>query len=263
MRKRSAVLLLIGLFILSFNATPEVAGYSGFPYPGSTVTWRIDVAPTDITIMYYSEGGNMRAQDGSLMRCEVSSYANDVSGMFAVGNVTVFANDTEIARDLVLGVWGTPTEWWPGLFIEPGQSSANSQNETAYAAAERVAGNYLNGTMTSRYDSVSVEIWNRTSQAYDIVEEECIIFDYEQDPPAFGEPQITHLAYSLNSGVLVKANTSYSFGIPYNLVLSLQEILPPQPVDFNPDLRIMITMVGLIGGGFLAIVVVVILKSRK
>ena len=263
MKKRSVIILLVGLFMLTVNITPQTARLPSMIYSGSTVTWRVDVAPQDITIMYYSEGGNMLAENESLMSCMVGSLENDVSGTFAIGNITVTANDTEIARDLVLGVWGSPTEWWPGFFIETGQSNIESLNETAYASAERVTGNYLNGTITSRYENVSLAIWNSTSETYDLVEEECIIFDYEQDPTGFGEPQVTHLTYSLRSGVLVKANTSYSFGIPYNLVINLAEILHPPPVDFTVNLNTMIVIVGFIGGGVLAVIVIIYIRSNR
>jgi hypothetical protein len=56
---------------------------------------------------------------------------------------------------------------------------------------------------------------------------DCIIFEYEQDPVSFGEPQLTMLAYDLVTGVMVKANTSYSFGTPYSLVLELEGIYTP------------------------------------
>lgn len=205
----------------------------------------------------------MLAENLSTMSCVIDDISDDVTGTYIIGNVSVTANDTEIARDLVLGVWGTPTEWWPGLFVQTGESNIEILNATAYAAAERTAGNYLNGTMISRYDNVSVVVWNSTSQVYNQIEVECIIFDYEQDPTAFGEPQITHLAYSLTSGVLVNANTSYSFGDPYNLVLTLVELAPPVPVDFTPYLGGFITFAGLIGGAILAIIVIIYVKSSR
>ncbi|MFX1604701.1 MAG: hypothetical protein ACFFDD_02230 [Promethearchaeota archaeon] len=257
MRKRNAFVLLIGLFIVSFNIAPQVVGLPTGIQSYSYLTWTVNVAPRNITIMYYSEGGNMLAENHSTMSCLVRNISDDVVGTFSIGNVTVTANDTEIARDLVLGVWGTYTEWWPGFFVETGQSNIESLNETAYAAAERVSGNYLNGTITSRHDNVSVVVWNKTTRVYDHVDEECIIFDYEQDPTGFGVPQVTHLAYSLKSGVLVAANTSYSFGVPYNLVLSFVVLAPPEVVDFTVNFGPMILFTGLIGGGLVALIVII------
>jgi hypothetical protein len=167
--------------------------------------------------------------------------------------VSVQANDTDVAKDLTLGVWGTPTEWWPGLFVEVTQLAIDDLNETAYAAAERVSGNYLNGTMESRYEAISLP-------SGDV---DCIVFDYEQDPTGFGEPQRTHLAYSLLTGVLIEANTSYSFGTPYELVFRFAEFVPTA-VDYPADLGPFITFLGGAGGFLVAVVVLVFWRlSRK
>ncbi len=263
MKKRSTFILMVGMLIISFNIAPQSVGLPTEYQSGSYVTWTVNVAPRNTTNMYYSEGGNMIAENRSIMSCIIDSVANDIVGTYYVGNISVTANDTEIAKDLVLGVWGTPTEWWPGMFVKTGQSNIESLNETAYAAAERGPDNFLNGTMSSRYDNVSVVVWNSTSKVYNTIDEECIIFDFQQDPTGFGEPQVTHLAYSLNSGVLVKANTSYTFVDPYNLVLSLVTLAPPIPVDFTANPGVLITIIGVVGGALLAVVVVVYIKLRR
>ncbi|MHA1135621.1 MAG: hypothetical protein ACTSSE_03965 [Candidatus Thorarchaeota archaeon] len=260
MKKRSTLLLLVGLCILSFSITPHVVGLPTVIESGTEVVWKVSTAPRNITNMYYSEGGNMLAENESLMSCSVSQIADDISGHYTIGNVSVLANDTEIARDLVLGVWGSPTEWWPGFFVETGSTNIAILNATAFAAAERVKDNYLNGTMTSRIENYAFAIWNSTTEDYSLVTEECIIFDYEQDP-LIGN-QNTHLAYSLITGVLVEANTSYSFGIPYNLVVILSAINPLVPYD-HPVIPQAIALTGLVGGTILAVVVVIYMKSRR
>jgi len=262
MKKRSTFVLLVGFFILIFTLTPQAVGLPVEIQDGSYVHWTVNVAPRNITNMYYSEGGNMLAENLSLMSCYVDSVADDIIGTYAIGNISVIANDTEIAKDLVLGVWGSPTEWWPGLFVKTGQNNIESLNVTAYAAAERVSGNYLNGSMTSRYENISVVVWNSTAEVYDHVDEECIVFDYEQDPTIFGEPQITHLAYSLNSGILVKANTSYSFGSPYNLVISLVVLKPTVATDLTAGSEVLVFS-GLIGGAILAVIVIAYIQHSR
>ncbi|TFG34725.1 hypothetical protein EU527_02020 [Candidatus Thorarchaeota archaeon] len=262
MKKKSALVLLIGFFIITANLTPQAAGFTTEIEEESYVEWRIDIAPRNNTIMYYSGGGNMIAENESIMSCFVNTIDDDISGDFVIGNVSITANDTDIAKDLVLGVWGTHTEWWPGLFVEIGGANIAELNATAYAAAERLSGNYLNGTMNSRYENITIIAWNSTSETYYFLEEECIVFDYEQDPPLFGDPQITHLCYSLNSGVLVKANTSYSFGIPYNLVVTLSEITPPSPHDYPAIPQIIVFSV-YIGASILAIIVLVYMWNKR
>lgn len=249
MRKKLTLALVIVLFMFSMTKTPQASGYSSDIVVGATIEWRVDAAPNAAFNMFYTGGGDWIAQNGSSMVLNILNVGEDVEGRLELGNVTVIANDTEIAKDLTLGVWGTPTEWWPGLIVDVGQFNIESLNATAFSSAERVSGNYLNGTMTSHYDNISVGN----------VLMECIVFDYEQDPSGFGESQVTHLAYSLGSGLLVEASTSYSFGVPYYLEINLVEAgLPPvNPIsEFIPII---------LAGALLAVVVIVyvLIRSRS
>ncbi len=240
--------LLAVFFTIVLTFTPMVSGYSSDVIIGSTIEWRVEVAPNDAFNMYYSEGGFWAAENGSSMTFSIQSIGEDIVGRLTIGNISVIANDTEIAKDLTLGVWGTPTEWWPGLIIDVEEDSIEALNETAYASAERISGNYLNGTMTSHYDNISV--------GNTLIE--CIVFDYEQDPTVFGEPQITHLAYSLASGVLIEARTSYSFGVPYNLEISIMSLGPP-----TGDGYYYLTPIILLGLLLAVVVFVYIFLSRR
>ena len=85
---------------------------------------------------------------------------------------------------------------------------------------------------------------------------ECIVFDYEHDPSGFGEPQVTHLAYALGSGVLVEASTSYSFGVPYILEISLVEVS-------LPTVNLPLEQLALILAGSLIAVVIVVYVIRN
>lgn len=232
---------------------PEVIGYSSEIQIGRAVTWQIESAPDVAFNMFYTEGGNWIAQADSLIGFGINDLDDDVRGLLAIGNVTVHTNDTDIAKDLTLGVWGTPTQWWPGLFVKVGQSDIESLNSTAYGSAERVSGNYLNGTMISSYETINAN--NEQHQ--------CIVFDYEQDPSGFGDPQRTHLAYSLDTGVLIEANTSYSFGTPYELVFRFAGFVDPTVVDLIADPTTIIAISGLMGGATLAVIVVVYIKLRR
>lgn len=208
-RKTTLALLLVVSFLVPL-ITIRANGYATDiqPSPGREVEirWAVHSAPSSPFSLYWTGGGICNVTNDSWMFFTVIDIDDDVTGELILGNTTVSTNDTMIARDLVFGVWGL-TEWWPGLIVNTGEDSISQLNETAYAAAERVAGNYLNGTMVSYFDNVI---------AFG-VEYECIIFEYTQDPPSFGEPQETYLAYSLETGILIRGNTSYSFGTPYTL----------------------------------------------
>ncbi len=241
------------LFIFSMTSMPDVTGYSSEIQSGRAVTWQIESAPDVAFNMFYTGGGNWIAQADSMIGFGINELDDDVRGLLAIGNVTVLTNDTDIAKDLTLGVWGTPTQWWPGLFVKVGQSDIESLNSTAYGSAERVSGNYLNGTMISSYETISAN--NEQHQ--------CIVFDYEQDPSGFGEPQRTHLAYSLDTGVLIEVNTSYSFGTPYELVFRFAGFVDPTVVDLIADPNSLIAISGIVGGAILAVIVVAYIKLRR
>jgi hypothetical protein len=128
-----------------------------------------------------------------------------------------------------------------------GQSNLDTLNSTAYASAERVQGNYLNGTMESRYENVTVG-----SDTY-----YCLVFEYEQDPSGFGEPQVTYLAYDTTTGILIKADTSVTITNPYVLQLEYSgfEVVSTAPLD--------LLLIGVIGVSLIAVIVIVVLLTRK
>lgn len=246
--RRKTLTIMVLLCMLSITWTPRVIGYSQDITIGSIIEWSVDAAPAEPFNMFYSEGGFWLAENGSSMTFQIQSIGEDIVGQLSIGNVTVIANDTEIAKDLTFGVWGTPTEWWPGLIVDVGQQNIENLNATAFASAERVLGNYLNGTMMSYYDNISIGMT--------LIE--CIIFDYEQDPTGFGDPQITHLAYSVADGLLVEARTRYSFGVPYNLQIML--VSSGTPTDnsiFSPFPLI------LLGALLAAIVIIYVILSKR
>jgi hypothetical protein len=245
MKKRIALALIVTMFVLPVNAISQTNGFSFLIENGSGAIWDVEIA-TNFT-MWFTGGGYCAVENESIMTFIIDSVADDVYGTLNIGNVTVSTNDTMTAIDLALGFWPS---WLPGLFVEVGQENIKSLNETAYAAAERVSGNWMNGTMSSQFENISV---GQTPQ-------ECIVFDYEQDPPG---TQVSHLAYSLATGVLVEADTSVTIGNPYRLVITLRELGFPTPVDFTVGIGTIIVFSGIIGGGMLAAIVIVYIRLGR
>jgi len=205
------------LLSVSMTTPSSTSGYSSLAEPDlfsrPQFIWDIVESPDVPFAWGWTERKTWIADDQNKMFFEVTEIQDDVTGMFSIGNLSLFANDTDIARELVLGVWGL-TPFFPGLVVPIGETQLAQLNETAHKSAKRVHGNYLNGTMETEYSNVT-----NGATLY-----ECIVFDYEQDPTAFGEPQRTELAYDLRTGLLVRGNTSYSFGEPYSLVIELESI---------------------------------------
>jgi hypothetical protein len=254
MRRNIALLIVLVLLSVPISNTQQAAGYSSEIVVGHDIMWQIESAPDEAFNLFYTGGGNWLVSDESHITFGVYSIHDDVEGVLNIGNVSVLANDTNVAKDLTLGVWGTPTEWWPGFIVEVEQSDIDILNETAYAAAARVTGNYLNGTMVSSYETVTDASDN---------EHQCIVFDYIQDSSGFGEPQRTHLAYSLDTGILIEANTSYSFGVPYELGFRFDGIVTPTIVDLYPVWGGYITLLGISAGMIAAVLLLLFWRNRR
>ncbi|MHA2187548.1 MAG: hypothetical protein ACW99V_04845 [Candidatus Thorarchaeota archaeon] len=246
--------IISSLLILSFLTT-GVSGvtndyYPGLiPEPGDNVilTWNIVEAPETPFSLFFSGQGAWIAEIGSKMNFSINEVDGFLEGELQLGNISIVSNDTDIAKDLVLGV-GVFGEraWLPGFVVEIGQDNFDSLNETAYASASRVAGNYMNGTMTSSYEQMTV-----SGVIY-----ESIQFEYAQDDSGFGEPQRTQLAYDMNTGILIWANTSFRFDVPYHLEFELQSY--SIPVDGIPT-----TIAFLVAGSIIVVLVgVYIVKKR-
>ncbi|MFW9800634.1 MAG: hypothetical protein ACFFD9_09370 [Candidatus Thorarchaeota archaeon] len=244
-----AVACLIGC-LLAASVVASPAGYNEIVAPnewGNTViAWTVLDSPDVAFALWWSGTGAWLAGQGSEMIFNVTGVEEDIEGVLTLGNMTWSANDTFIAMDLALSVWGI-TPWLPGLVVAVGETNLDELNATAYEAAARVSGNFLNGTMTSSYETVTA-----SETAYD-----CLVFEYEQDPPVFGEPQIMYLAYDTVTGVLVMANTSFSFGTPYILTLELDSIVIPLP----PINGFQVWGV-LVGVGIIVIGLVIVLRRR-
>ncbi len=247
MRMRSLMIALLTLCFLTANVVASSDDYYQplvpSPQGDTIVNWRmVEVPELAVQWGWTGEGAWLAESDG-IMSFAITALDEYVTGDLTIGNFTIEANNTDVAKELVLGVWGL-TPFFPGLVVAIGQDNLDDLNITAYASAERVYGNYLNGTMESSYEPVIVG-----GTSYD-----CIVFDYEQDPSGFGEPQRTYLAYDTLTGVLVRANTSVTIVNEYILVLELQSILPP-----GPD---MLLIVGGLSVVAIVVIVIVVVKRR-
>ncbi len=248
-------LILTAILVVPFLST-SASAYSDVISPAEagnvTITWTVVEAPeTSVAWLNRSFAvlGNWIAEIGSKMTYEVTGIGASNSyleGIVSIGNMTIIANNSLIAYNLVLAISNFASPWEPGLVIPTGTANIESENTSAYVAGARVFDNYLNGTVESRYESLTV-----AETTY-----ECIVWDYVQDPSGFGEPQRTNLAYSLDTGVLVRANTSVNFGSPYNLVLELDSIQPPLSID----LPVLVLVVG--GLGVVAIVIIFFFRRK-
>ncbi|MEM2143096.1 MAG: hypothetical protein QXQ81_07570 [Candidatus Thorarchaeota archaeon] len=219
------ITLLVATFfviaMLPVTVAAQTGGYSPVVLPGAlnapVISWKVLKAPSVPFMLYFSGNGTWIADEGSILTFEILSVGTDVRGRVSLGNRTWVANDTDLALDLVLGVWGA-VMWMPGLVVPVGEDAFRVMNTTAYAASNRTYGNYMNGTMSSYVGSVTV-----AGRTYN-----CISFNYTQDPIIFGSPQKTVLSYDLSTGILVYSHTEFTFVAEYVLELELTSVDNPR-----------------------------------
>ncbi|NHJ13233.1 MAG: hypothetical protein EAX95_06120 [Candidatus Thorarchaeota archaeon] len=235
MKGRSLLIILVAILFASTLAIGAASAQEPL-VPNTRLAWTVVQAPETPFTLWYSGSGAWLAEPDSIMVFSISSIADDFEGTLSLGNATWDGNDTDIAMDLVLGVW----PWNPGLIIETSNDSLIELNATAYSAGES------SGTIESYIDIVEASG----------TEYKCIIFDYMQNPTEVGEPQITKLAYDLESGILVFANTSYTFQAPYILVIELALVTYPSP--FN-----LLLGIGVAGALTVTISAIVALRRRR
>ncbi len=240
--------MLILLGFLPIGVQGELAGYSTVIAPtffeNTEITWDVIEKPILSVEWGWTGQGSWYIDEGEGISFIVERIIDDIEGLLRIGNFTVSTTNTDLARELVLGVWGL-TPFFPGFVVPIGTENLNELNETAHASAERVLNNYLNGTMNSKYDQMTV-----SGETYD-----CIIFDYLQDETGFGVPQETFLAYDTATGILVSANTSVTFDNPYVLHIELSSV--------TRILGAGSILLGIVGVGTVVLVIVAVVLIKK
>jgi len=253
MKKREILAFTLLVAVLSMNMIMGSMAYALDIHPAedrtTVVNWQVTQAPQTAFNMYFTGAGYCLIDPDSTLSFTVGDINSDVEGLLVIGNVSILANDTDVSRDLVLGV-GIYSAFEPGLFVEIGASNFDDLNASAYASAQRASGNWMNGTMSSSYGNVSIGD----------SEFEAITFDYEQDTPFAGDPQRTRLIYDITTGVLLYANTSYWFGEgsePYWLEIEFLEITYTGPFPLTTIYYIIIASI------IVVILIALVVRRRK
>ena len=253
MKKKEIFAFTILIAVLSMNMIVGSMAYASDIQPAedrtTVVNWQVTQAPQSAFNLYFTGAGYCLIEADSTLSFTVGDINGDVEGLLTIGNVSIMTNDTDVSRDLVLGV-GIFSAFEPGLFVETGVSNFNDLNASAYTSAERVSGNWMNGTMTSSYGNVTIGD----------IEFEAITFDYEQDAPFAGDPQRTCLIYDITTGILLYANTSYWFGEgtePYWLEIEFLGINYAGPFPLTTIYYVIITSI------IVVIIIVIVVRQRK
>lgn len=189
--------MLSFVFVLSTGllcvqlTTAQGLPYASQLYPDAFSTsklhWRITNV-TDETVEFgFGSGTFWHAQAGQALSFEIQDIANDeLTGLLIIGNLTLQANNSRIAAELVFSIW----PWFPGLV------SHLDWNAVDQAATEAATGFWMNGTLDIQ-EGLSTKTYK-----------------YHQGP--WGN-QNTTLIYDINSGILLSAYTEVFFQNDYHL----------------------------------------------
>lgn len=149
--------------------------------------WRITNATAEVVEYGFGTGTFWQAQAGQALTFEIQEIANgELHGSFTIGNLTLPANDSRIAAELVFSIW----PWFPGLVSHLNWDAVDQ------AATDAAMSFYMNGSLNIRSTSKT-----RT-------------YIYHQGP--WGN-QNTTLVYDVNSGILLAGYTEFFFLNDYHL----------------------------------------------
>jgi hypothetical protein len=211
MRKRtiatlSFVFVLSTILLCIQPTTAQNGSYATILYPDAFSTsklhWRITNVTDEVVEFGFGSGTFWHAQAGQELSFEVQVIADDdLTGLLTIGNLTLPANDSRIAAELVFSIW----PWFPGLVSHLDWIAVDQ------AATEAAASFYMNGTLDIQ-DGASTKT-----------------YVYHQGP--WGN-QNTTLVYDIDSGILLSAYTEFFFLNDYHLGIDFVA-LTQNPTNLN------------------------------
>lgn len=216
------ICFILSLTVILLWVQPTMAqnlSYAPGLYPTALHThklhWRINNV-TNAAVEYgFGSGTFWQAEAGQTISFEIQEIVNDeLHGLFTIGNLTIPANDSRIAAEIVFSIW----PWFPGLVSHLDWSSVDQ------SAIEVAASFYMNG-------SLEIETKSTTKT-----------YEYHQGP--WGN-QNTTLTYDLGTGILLSAYTEFFFLNDYHLGIDFL-LITQNPTNLATLLFVAILVVVLI-----------------
>ncbi len=200
-------------------ATAQNLSYAPGLYPTAFPTqklhWRINNVTDEAVEFGYGSGNFWQAKAGQTIIFEIQEVINDeLHGLFTIGNLTIPANDSRIAAEIVFSIW----PWFPGLVSHLDWDTVDQ------SATDSAASFYMNGSLIIEATS--------TTKTY----------EYQQGP--WGN-QNTTLTYDLGTGILLSAYTEFFFLNDYHLGIDFL-LLTQKPTTLTTLLFVAILIVILI-----------------
>ena len=149
--------------------------------------WRITNVTEAVVEFGFGSGDYWHARAGQEVTFEIHDIANnELHGLFTIGNLTLPANDSRIAAEIVFSIW----PWFPGLVSHLDWTTVDQE------AIDAAASFFMNGSLEI--------VTTSTTKSY----------VYHQGP--WGN-QNTTLVYDLTTGILLEGYTEFFFLNDYHL----------------------------------------------
>lgn len=183
--------LLLTLFLLNTQPTSaQVVPYSQevtpTAYMSPQISWRVKNVSIEPVEYGFGSGTFWSVSENQHLIFNIQKIAdNEVHGIFTIGNLTLPANDSRIAGELVFSIW----PWFPGLV-----------SHLDWMMVDQDAINAATGFMEGELEILT----SATTKTY----------TYHQG--AWGN-QNTSLTYELRSGILLEGYTEFFFLNDYHL----------------------------------------------
>jgi hypothetical protein len=202
----SFVFVLSTVLLCVQPTTAQTDPYAPILYPDAFSTsklhWRITNVTDEVVEFGFGSGTFWHAQAGQELSFEVQEIADgELTGLLTIGNLTIPANDSRIAAELVFSIW----PWFPGLVSHLDWTAVDQ------SATEAAASLFMNGSMEI-HDGFSTKR-----------------YEYHQGPSG---NQNTTLIYDINSGILLSAYTEFFFLNDYHLGIDFVTITQ-NPTNLN------------------------------
>jgi len=194
----SVICVLSTVLLWAQPTTAQSLAYATELSPNSFITpklnWKITNATAEVVEFGFGSETFWQVQVGQALTFEIRQHTNDeLHGLFTIGNLTLLANDSRVAAELVLSIW----PWFPGLI------SHLDWNAVDQAATDAAMSFYMNG-------SLEIRSTTRTRS-----------YIYHQGP--WGN-QNTTLVYDVNSGILLAGYTEFFFLNDYHLGIQFAKL---------------------------------------
>ncbi len=180
-------MILLTIQPVTAQTTSYHPGLHPNPFHSPKLHWRITNVTEEVVEFGFGSGNYWQARTGQELTFKIHEIANDdPHGLLNIGNLTLLANDSRIAAELVFSIW----PWFPGLV------SHLDWNAVDQEANDAALSFFMNGSLEI--------ITTSTTKTY----------VYHQGP--WGN-QNTTLVYDLTTGILLAGYTEFFFLNDYHL----------------------------------------------